>query len=201
MASVKVAGGTGTGPGAGGSGAAGAANGGAQGGGAGGKGQNKPCACPKSTSQENRDQVNEKTPEGKDLPCAVCGKTGPQVQSAMLRALDAAAGRTGSIAEKNEAAKLRAWWSKPQRSRLQADHIVPASQIKKRKDFQRLEATDLEGARRVMTAQTNMRGLCLRCNAAKGAKTKEYLGIADQTYYQKLNEIKGLIGRAGQMLH
>ncbi len=196
---VKVKGAPADAPGAGGAGGAGA--------GAAGKGKgenNKPCACSKSTSKENRDKVNEKDSDNKDPKCAVCGKTAKERQAMRLAAIDGAIARhDGSEAFVQEALKMKAYWSKPKMGRLQADHIYPAKAIKKDKNFQKLERTNLQKAREVITAQTNMRGLCPSCNAAKGGKekaygpvgTKAYKFIQDQTYFQKKAEIGQLISR------
>lgn len=179
-----------------------AADGGAAGGGAGGANgeNNKPCACPKSTSPENRDKVNEKDPNGDPPKCPVCEKTGGQVQQEYMAKWQAQL--TGAAAQDLQgpaqiAAKKLDWWSDPRRSRLQSDHVYPASVIKKRKDFQALERTNLEGARKVMTAQSNMRGLCMICNGKKGAKVKRYLGIEDQTFWDKASKIGQLIKSGG----
>jgi len=137
---------------------------------------NKPCACPKSTSGSNRDKVNEPNPDGSPAKCAVCSRTGAQVQDFFKNkwAGKLARARTSKTAAKY--ARIIAWWSKPGRDKLHADHIYPASKIKKKKGFQQIESTNVDTARDIMTDQDNMQGLCTQCNCLKGAGSKVKVG-------------------------
>ena len=50
--------------------------------------------------------------------------------------------------------------------------IGHAPKIKMMKDFKKLEENDLDGAKKIMHDQANMRGLCKSCNAGLQAKSK-----------------------------
>ena len=104
--------------------------------------------------------MNEKNADGSDPKCPVCGKTAKECQAIVLAGIDGAISRhDGSEAFVIEAQKLKKYWSSPKMGKLQADHVYPATEIKKDKNFQKLERQNLAKAREVMTAQTNMRGL------------------------------------------
>jgi len=160
--------------------ATGATSNGGAGQGAGGGGppqnQNKPCACPKSTSPENRQAVNQPDANGNLPKCAnpLCRKTAAEVATSYATKWEnkLATAIPGSKAAQTYKRKADWWRNSKVAKNLGADHKYPASKIKANPAFQKVEATNLHKAKAIMTDQGNMQGLCIICNSIKGAGSR-----------------------------
>jgi len=131
--------------------------------------QPKGCQCKKGTSAKNRDKVN-KGSDGKKPRCAICGKTAAECASLKIREkASELSSAIDPVKRKEIRASIKRW---KKRKRLEADHKFPSSKIKMMKDFKKLEENDLDGAKKIMHDQANMRGLCKSCNAGLQDKSK-----------------------------
>ncbi len=139
--------------------------GGGKGGGKGGNKKNKPCSCSKKPGKSNRDKANSTKGGGKSrCQNPSCGMTGAQRGAIEFRKL-----MSQKQAGKNVKPSSLLYW-RTKGSKIVADHKYPATKIKKLPGFATLEKrTNLEAARKVMTAHFNMQKLCANCNRKKSA--------------------------------
>jgi hypothetical protein len=131
--------------------------------------QAKGCQCEKGTSAKNRDKVNRKK-DGKKPRCAICGKTAAESAALKIREKQSELQSTTDPVKRKKIQESIKNWKK--RKRLEADHKYPSSKIKESPEFKELESKDLDGARKIMHDQSNMRGLCKSCNGSLQATSK-----------------------------